>query len=170
MVKRIYKIFRVVLFQSLSTNRPIKDNSRRIGPLMLTGLGKISLGSVDFGVEEGIGFFSSYTLLDARLENDEINIGNGVKINNGFSAIAQNSSIVIGDNVLIGNSVSLFASDFHAIDPKHRTGSLTNVRSEDIVIGDDVFIGSNAIILKGVNVPRGSVIPAGTTVRKGYFE
>lgn len=170
MVKRVYFKIRVLLFRLLSTNVPSKDFSRKIGPVLMTGRGKINLGTVDFGVEEGIGFYSSYTLLDSRRENDEIRIGNQVKINNGFSAITSNSSITIGNNVLIGNSVSIFASDFHAINPKDRDGSTEKINSENVIIGDEVFIGANVTLLKGVVVPNGSVIPAGMTIRKGYFD
>lgn len=73
--------------------------------------------------------------------------------------------IKIGNNVLIGSGVLITDSDSHSLLPSKRNIP-SFIISKPIVIEDDVFIGARSIILKGVNIGKGSVIGAGSVVSK----
>jgi len=116
----------------------------------------------------------------------------GVKIGKNFRAlpittIENPAGISIGDNVWISKNVALYAhngitirndviiaKDVSLISGDHdftKTGTKINKQgmkkhNKQIVIGDDVWIGEKAIILKSVNIGKGSVIGAGAVVTK----
>lgn len=71
----------------------------------------------------------------------------------------------IGNHVLIGGGVQIYDNDFHAIDYRDR-GSNEVIKAAPVVIEDYAFIGANTIILKGVNIGKGSVVGAGSVVSK----
>ncbi len=118
-----------------------------------TLIGKISIGrdvSIWFGAA-------------LRGDNELIEIGEGSRINNGFTAIAETTAVVIGKRCLVGPSVTVFDSDFHGMHVHERNNTAAIARAP-VHIGDDVFIGARAIILKGVTIGDGSVIAAGSVV------
>jgi len=69
--------------------------------------------------------------------------------------------IRIGDNGFIGHQV-VFATLDHDLDPKKRN----DMHPAPIVLEDDVWIGANAVVLKGVTIGEGSVVAAGSVVKK----
>ncbi|MBS0446509.1 MAG: acyltransferase [Proteobacteria bacterium] len=81
------------------------------------------------------------------------------------TVICAATSVAIGDRCMFGADVTLFDTDFHAVDRVDRRylpESCASTRA--IVIEDDVFIGAGATILKGVRIGRGSVVGAHAVV------
>ena len=81
------------------------------------------------------------------------------------------SSIRIGDKVLFGPNVTIRGGNHstHIIGKFMADYTTSDKRPEDdqpVVIENDVWVGTGAIILKGVNIGRGSVIAAGAVVAK----
>lgn len=93
-----------------------------------------------------------------------IKIGRDVGISGGSIVAAE--KIEIGDGTLIGANATIIDTDFHPIESPRRRYEVTNVKSKPVRIGRNVFIGMNCLILKGVNIPDNSVIPAGSVIRK----
>jgi len=102
-----------------------------------------------------------------------ISIGSNVYIgpNAHFSSV--HGEIVIEDNVMFGPYVQIHGGN-HVVDT---IGKLMNemgdksFESDGIVrIGNDCWIGAGVIILKGVEIGRGSVIAAGSIVTKNIPE
>jgi len=98
----------------------------------------------------------------------QISLGSRVFINTG-TIITARAPIDIGDDVLIGPYV-IINSGNHGYADISRPIRLQDHVSGPIVIGDDVWIGANAVILRGVNVGRGSIIAAGSVVTKNVPE
>lgn len=93
--------------------------------------------------------------------------------------IWSSASINIGNRVLISHNVNIHDTDSHSIDAylrsKHfstimSTGypeeNVFDIKASPVVIEDDVWIGFNSTILKGVNIGRGSIVAACSTVTK----
>lgn len=81
--------------------------------------------------------------------------------------ITANSSIIcyekihFGKDCLISWNCEIMDTDFHKI--KDRENEQTN-KNREIYIGNHCWIGSRSLILKGVRIPTGCVIAAGSTV------
>lgn len=89
----------------------------------------------------------------------------GARVGISGSSICAAHRVEIGEDSMLGANVMVTDTDFHVINPYHRsghTGSL--VGSGDVVIGRRVFIGANSIILKGSIIGDNSVIGAGSIV------
>lgn len=85
----------------------------------------------------------------------------------GFSGtvICAAISVSVGARCLFGADTMIVDTDFHPVDPTGRSAaSISESRSEAVVIGDDVFVGARAVILKGVSVGEGAVIGAGSVI------
>lgn len=82
----------------------------------------------------------------------------------GFSGVVIGavSSILVGDRVMVGVNSFISDSDWHNVDPCHRTKK--NKSGKAVVIEDDVWIGGNVIVLKGVRIGEKSVIGANSVV------
>lgn len=91
-----------------------------------------------------------------------ITIGNDVGISGG--SIVSNKSVTIGNRVLIGANSTIIDTDFHPTSGEKRY-SKSNIKSEKVLIGDDVFVGMSSIILKGSEIEKNKVIPAGSVIR-----
>jgi acetyltransferase-like isoleucine patch superfamily enzyme len=91
-------------------------------------------------------------------------IGDNVYMNRN-TFITARDPVEIGNNVLIGPNVVINTGNHTFADPNIPIVKQGHT-SEKIVIGDDVWIGANAIILKGVNIGKGSVVAAGAVVTK----
>ncbi len=72
-------------------------------------------------------------------------------------------SIQIEADVLVGANAIIVDGDFHPLDLTQRLPGQVG-RVKPVVIHDHVFIGMNSLILKGVEIGRGSVIGAGSVV------
>jgi acetyltransferase-like isoleucine patch superfamily enzyme len=106
---------------------------------------------------------------NSRFNYSHISLGNNVSIGVNSIYISAVAKINIGNYVMIGPNVVIVTGN-------HRTDVLGeymyNVKNKlqendaDVNIEDDVWIGANVIILKGVNIGRGSVIAAGSLVNK----
>ena len=104
------------------------------------------------------------TILCTWSSKAKIIIGNDVGISGG--SIVAATKIVIGDGTLIGANNTIIDTDFHPLDSPKRRYATHGIRSKPIKIGKNVFIGMECIILKGVEIPDNSVIPAGSVIRK----
>lgn len=75
----------------------------------------------------------------------------------------EGKNIIVGSNCIFSNNIELHTTDYHSmLDSK---GYRTN-QAKDIVIGNHVWIGLRCIILKGVLLPDGCVVGAGSVVTK----
>lgn len=100
-----------------------------------------------------------------------ISLGNNVSIGNNAMFMCTRAQIKIGDNVMFGPHVFMITGG-HRMDLIGRF--MTSVGNDeklpendrDIIIEGDNWIGANSIILKGVNIGRGSVIATGAIVTK----
>ena len=169
MIKRInnivfkgYFVVKKVIYSFFSNNSNITGRYRAFQPVVLRGDGKISFGSnVRFGVINSPLLYNTYAYVEARGKDSEIEFGNDITINNGFSITAE-KKIVIKDNVLIGLNCFIIDSNFHMLAPSKR--SHTDENPKEVIIGENVFIGNNVSILKGVFVGKNSVIGANSVV------
>ncbi len=103
----------------------------------------------------------------------------------GGSTIISHNFISIGNYVQIAWGTYLYDHNAHSVDLRQRRNDISDeyesiskglsdtankkwqfVRSRPIIIEDDVWIGMNCIILNGVTVGRGSVIGAGSVIRR----
>ncbi|HCM59967.1 MAG TPA: acetyltransferase [Bacteroidales bacterium] len=158
-----YKKIRIRHFRFLSDATNVYGRPVCIQPLLLKGPGHIEFGNrVKFGIEDSTGFFSSYSLVNARKEGSRIVFRHDIIINNQFSAIAEGEGISIGDRTIIGLNVSVMDTDFHNIEPQERRSP--KYLTSAVRIGQNVWIGSNVTILKGTNIGDNSVIAAHSLV------
>ena len=79
------------------------------------------------------------------------------------SAIICDESISFGDNVLISWDVLIMDTDMHSIYDEN--GEKCRIR-KPVLIGSDVWVGCRATILKGVVIENGSMIGAGSIIRR----
>ncbi|ASU33646.1 acetyltransferase [Mucilaginibacter xinganensis] len=119
--------------------------------------------SVTIGVVASPYFYNTYCYIEARNSLSVVSFGDNVFINNNACFISEGEGIYIGADVLIGPSVTIFDSDFHAIDPLKRKLEKKTAR---VQIEDNVFIGANVTILKGVTIGKNSVIASNSLVSK----
>lgn len=131
---------------------------------------------------ESIGIFDvkcSKSILEIKgniIFNGKARIGQGCKISvakNGKlifgdqfmitaeTAIVCNNNIVFGKNCLLSWDILIMDSDHHTI--KNEEGEIIN-HSKPIIIKDKVWIGCRTLILKGTQIPYGSVIGANSVV------
>jgi len=90
----------------------------------------------------------------------ELVLGDGFTIS-AESTIVANKKVEIGNNVLFSWDILLVDTDFHAI--KDNEGVIINP-DVPVIIGDKVWIGCRSMILKGSEIPSGTIIAAGTTI------
>ena len=102
---------------------------------------------------------------------ENISIGNEVSIGPDVRIWTTGAQVIIGNDVMFGPSVTIISGD-HRIDIQDKPMRLVGVaeklpeNDQDVIIEDDVWIGANVTILKGVCIPSGSVIAAGSVVTK----
>lgn len=80
------------------------------------------------------------------------------------SAIVCRKAIRFGTSVLASWDVLIMDTDWHSVTDMDGT---TLNPDRDIMIGNHVWIGCRSIILKGVSIPDGSIVAAGSIVTKG---
>ncbi|KGO83095.1 maltose O-acetyltransferase [Flavobacterium cauense R2A-7] len=161
---RIFVSLRIWKYKVLSDCKSVSGTPEISYPVLLKGEGTILFGNkVKIGVELSPGFYSGYGYIEARNPESRIEIGNNVRLNNGFSMVAL-QKISIGDDALIGLNFSVSDSDFHHLRPSERFHP--NPPSEQVNIGNNVFIGSDVTVLKGVTIGDNSVVGSNSVVTK----
>jgi acetyltransferase-like isoleucine patch superfamily enzyme len=141
----------------------VDGTPRLVAPALLAGAGSISFSAaVTLGWEQGPGFFSGYTYIEARNPSSVVAFGASTHLNNCVTIVSEGPGVKIGERCVVGPGVHIYDSDFHAIDASVRSVAAPAMAA--VNIADDVFIGSNAIVLKGVTVGAGSVVGAGALV------
>lgn len=99
--------------------------------------------------------------------DSKLHIGNNTFL--GFNVqISVGKHVSIGNNVLIAASVRIADNDGHPVSPLRQSMhlKLTPDDMKPVIIEDDVWLGERAVILKGVNIGRGSIVAAGSMVTK----
>ena len=114
----------------------------------------------------GNNVFMNSVKLHIEDNNNEINIGKNSSFHNNVEISAiESTKVIIGDDCMFASEIDIRSGDSHSIIDE------TNRRlnySEDIHIGNHVWIGVNVICLKGVKVPDGCIVGAGTTLTRKY--
>lgn len=102
----------------------------------------------------------------ASIRNPQnIYVGNNSHINfNCCIWCGENSRIILGDNLLMGPNVKMFSTNHGTC--KNQPMVFQEYREADITIGNDCWLGANVVVLKGVTIPDGCVIAAGSVVSK----
>ena len=110
-------------------------------------------------------------------ETAMVNIGSNVYIGPG-TVIECTESISIGSNVLVSSNCSIIDTNSHSINHMERRHDVqdwkvglhakdwTVVGHKPIVIDDDVWLGLRSIVMKGVNLAKGTIVAAGAVVTK----
>ncbi|WP_303394027.1 DapH/DapD/GlmU-related protein [Pseudoalteromonas sp. A601] len=91
-----------------------------------------------------------------------LQIGDGVFINHGFSFGCPEAKIVIGGCTKIGPSCLIETVNHPYLQEKNKHVAT----SKDVTIGGGVWIGARVTILPGVSIGNNSVIAAGSVVTK----
>lgn len=150
------------------------------------GLKNIAIGNrLDIGLSyRGFSHRSDRTFLNVRgkLEfKSNYSIGRGCRFDIGENARAvfgqgfvnPNSLFLIfhglevGDRTVISWNCQFLDEDFHTL---KSPGGEEICEDRTIKVGDHVWIGCNAIVLKGVVIPSGCVVAAGSIVTKSFEE
>ena len=96
----------------------------------------------------------------------KISIGNNIRVNQNVDINASNGGLIqIGNDVLIGNNVVIRAAN-HIYNNKGKKINQSGHKGGQIIIGNNIWIGANCVILANVTLKDGSVIGAGTVVKK----
>jgi len=92
----------------------------------------------------------------------DLYFGEGVALT-AESTIVAKKSVRIGNNTLISWDVLIMDSDLH-----HMTDAAGNVGNPQsaVVVGDGVWLGCRSLVLKGVSIPDGCVVAAGSVVSR----
>jgi virginiamycin A acetyltransferase len=94
---------------------------------------------------------------------DECSLNDNVQISCGPCG-----AITLGEAALLGANVVLRNCNHRWRDPTRRIRDQGH-DCADISIEDDVWIGANVVVLGGAHIREGSVIAAGSVVRRGVY-
>lgn len=97
-------------------------------------------------------------------ERQQLKIGKDTTCCNLTLNLDGTSCCYIGRDCMFGGNVILLPSDGHSVIDAE-TGELLN-SDGTICIGDHVWVGASSIICKNTNLPKGSIIAAGSVVSK----
>lgn len=149
--------------------RIILDCPAKMG---LIKLGYLGLGTLDTKYDRTKWDVEGKLVIKGRMDvgrGSNICVGGVLEVGDGFS-ISGSSTIIcknlvkIGTNVLMSWDCLMMDTDFHPI--------FNNINDErinhdkPIIIGDNVWIGCRSTILKGAEVPSGSVLAAHSMITR----
>lgn len=109
----------------------------------------------------------NHRCLFAIRDDSKLTIGNHVGMSG--TTVVCTKEIEIGNYVKIGGNVCIYDTDFHSLNSKERTTSLSDKKgtvSKKVLIGNHVFIGAHSTILKGVTIGENSIVGACSLVAK----
>lgn len=146
----------------------IPENNRIIGKININIYGnnnQLVLGenvSVILGLNIKVGNKHEF---HGKVENVNVSIGENTRIEDAnITTFNSNNCITIGKNCLVSLKVNFYNTDGHPIYEK-TSGKITNF-VKNMIIGDDCWIGYNATILKGVTLPKNTIVGWGSVVSK----
>lgn len=150
----------------LRIGRAIKPFGRPI--IDIRGRSSITIGDNVTLNSRNIGYFGAmFSPVKLFTDQDDaaIVIGNNTRIHG--SCLHAYRRIEVGANCLIAANTVILDSDGHDLSPERPEERLTgHPEGVPVIIEDNVWIGMNCIILKGVRIGSGSVVGAGSVVRK----
>lgn len=162
-LQELFRRARVSRYRAISTCRQVSGSPIVRQPLLLLGEGSIAFGrEVEFGWRTSMRFHSGYCQIEAATPGANVDIGDGVQINNNAFIKSEGPGIRIGARALLGSEVTIYDSDFHDLRPERRRDG--QPRMEAVEIEEDVFIGDRVVVLKGVRIGAHTVIGAGSVV------
>lgn len=123
----------------------------------------LALRAAGFSIGSGTVFYGMPTITGNRNLYSRLVIGRSCLINVGCFLDAQDD-ITIGDRVSIGHQVMILTTT-HKVGPEERRADFAGITAP-VRIEAGVWIGARSVILPGVTIGRGSIIGAGTIVRK----
>lgn len=154
---------RILKYRLLSTCRRVSGRPVVLQPVLFVGPGEVALGEgVQFGWKRSPQFYSGYCHVEVSDARSRIEVGDRTEFNNNLMIKSEGAGIRIGRDCLFGAHVEVFDSDFHDLDPAHRTTGTPKMAP--VEVGDNVFVGMGARILKGTTIGSDSVIGAGAVV------
>jgi acetyltransferase-like isoleucine patch superfamily enzyme len=127
------------------------------------------LGVGDLHFEDGAHILGlvSFCFGTRHSERPTIRVGAHTGLGHGVVIVAA-KGVTIGRQCNISGGTLIFDSGGHPVDPGMRIAGLGPLPSEvrPVVIEDYVWVGTNSIILPGVRIGEGSVVSAGSVVRR----
>lgn len=146
--------------------RELGKNFMLFGQLpYITGNGNIFIGD-NVEVNDKVVLFTGGSVYP----EPELRIGDNCVL--GFMVqIRVAQQVLIGKNCMIANGVRISDNDGHPLYSQRREKELklSPEQVKPVIIEDDVWIGEDSIILKGVKIGKGSIIGAGSVVRKSVL-
>ncbi|MEO3406430.1 acyltransferase [Mucilaginibacter sp. CAU 1740] len=149
----------------VTINGPVKT------ALIQIGYGKVGIS--DFKRARGVWQVFGEVVFNGRafiMHGCKINVGEKGTLTFGENfnmstevAIVAEKQITIGNNSGISWESLVMDTDFHHIFDEN--GQVFN-HPKEVIIGDNVWVGCRCTILKGANLPDGSIIAAGSLVTK----
>lgn len=131
-------------------------------------LGYSSVGIFDKRYDRGIWQSSGEVVFDgdaAFAQGSKISVGaNGkLSVGAGFRNMAKGEFVChermyLGAGSLVSWDTLFMDTDFHQVDGKPASAPVT--------VGDNVWVGCRCMVLKGAEIPDGSVVAAGATITK----
>lgn len=98
---------------------------------------------------------------------DQIDIGNGTRINEGCYVVGL-GGLSIGGHVMVGAGAKIVTTS-HVATRTDIPMAQQGLAVAAVSIGDDVWIGFDAKILSGTTIGKGSIVGAGAVVTAGRF-
>ncbi|HAR84937.1 hypothetical protein IO99_05000 [Clostridium sulfidigenes] len=154
----------------------VNINSNVIKPAMIKlGFGEVGIfdsmrSRSVWNVSGTVNFSGTATLghgIKVSVEDEgKLNIGNNLIVTAESSIICRRE-ISLGENVMISWQAQIMDSDLH---PIINSENIVINKDEPIDIGDNSWIGSRVILLKGVKLPKGTIVAAGSTLNKGALK
>lgn len=117
-------------------------------------------GTVSFGGKASIGHGSKLSV------RGHLSLGAGFNMT-AESTIVCATEITFGDDCLLSWDILVMDTDEHPLFNKE--GERINA-DKPIVVGNHVWIGCKCVLLKGAELPNGTVLAAGTLLRSAFAE